>query len=241
MPTYRKKMSTRSRKPKSKGGVVSDSVKKYVKSVTKKALPEMKFVTSTLIPGTEPVLGLNGTVAGYQWLEFARPTQGPAVSQRNGNQINLQGYHSKITYFNTSTSTLFVRRLILGVNNGDTEAGTDSAELFTLNGTGISLTTAGNTLAVIQTPINTTQYRVYFDKTIKLAPVGSVDGTNTRMVNYFQKFGGKKITYESNNSGFLAQNFRFAELILVATSANDPNISGGLKLINFNRTYFTDP
>lgn len=178
MTTYRKKLSIRRRKPKSKSGVVSDSVKKYVKSVTKKALPEMKFAAIQAVSAVEATIALDGVIAGNNWLEFANILQGLTKATRTGNEIKLQGYHSKITYHNNSTVPVYIRRLVIGIEGNDVDAGTNLAELFTINGAGVDINTMGNGLAVIQTPINMSKYKVYFDKVIKLGPAGSTDGPN---------------------------------------------------------------
>lgn len=244
MPTYRKKMSIRRRKPKSKSGVVSDSVKKYVKNVTRKAKPEMKYRTESVAIGpSEPVVTTNGaTTLGYVWNEFCTIAQGTAINNRIGNEIRLQGFHSKITYFNKGSDPVYIRRLVIGINSGDTEAGTDTAELFQNLGLGVSIATVANTTAALQYPINHVTYKVYFDKTFKLGPVSATDGSNTRLVNYFQKFSGKKVIYENTGSGVLAQNHRFAEVIL-AVGANNDQATGnvGVEYSRHARTFFTDP
>lgn len=234
-------MSIRRRKPKSKSGVVSDSVKKYVKSVTKKSLPEMKYI-STAVSAIEPVLSLTGPVAGYSYIEFANNlTIGAGLNQRLGAEIRLQGLHSKITYHNNSTVPVYVRRLVIGISGQDIDAGLDTMELFNSGGPGVNWTSAGNSLYVIQTPINHVSYKVYFDKTFKLGPVGSTDGTQTRMVNYFQKFGGKKIIYEGSTGGYALQDFRFAEIITAVCANQDATVGASLEFNRFSRVYFTDP
>jgi len=208
MPTYRKKTSIRRKKPSTKTSGVSDSVKKYVKSVTKKTRPEMKYTIALLpspLTGPEPTLSLVGSVAGYSWTEFgniAAATGANAVNTRIGQEIYLQGHYSKTTYFNNSPVPIYVRHLIVSLPSQDVEGGTDAAELFTYSGQGVSFTTIGNTTAIMQVPINKTQYRVYSDKTFKLGSTSALDGTCTRMVKNFQKFGGKKIMFESLASGF---------------------------------------
>jgi len=245
MPTYRKRPSNRRSKPMTGKGRVSDSVKKYVKSVTAKTRPEMKYFSlgAGVTGPTETSLNLsNSLVAGYNWQEFTTTiAQGTLSSNRVGNEIRLQGYHSKVTYFNNSPVPVYVRRLVISYPGADTEAMLDAAEIFSITGTGLSFTGAGNNMQVINTPINVAAYKVYYDKTIRLGPSNATDGTNTRMVNYFQKFGGKKILYEGSSSALQSQNTRFAELIIAVTAPNDITAACTLEFSRFNRCYFTDP
>jgi len=134
-----------------------------------------------------------------------------------------------------------VRHLIVSLPSQDVEGGTDAAELFTYSGQGVSFTTIGNTTAIMQVPINKTQYRVYSDKTFKLGSTSALDGTCTRMVKNFQKFGGKKIMFESLASGVLAQSTRFAEIIIGVCANNDATAASSLEFTRFTKTFFTDP
>lgn len=226
-------------KPKGKGAV-SNAVKKYVRKVASKTRPEMKNNRSTFVEST--LLNTAAVATSFLWSEqMGGIAQGPERFNRIGNEIYLHGHHSKGSYNNNGTVPVYVRRLILGYTTG-ISTGTGSVELFdTTDGTGSTITATGNTMGLITQPINKNQFKVYSDKTIKLSPSTATDGTQTKMYNYFQKFGGKKVKFEGNTNGLLGANWRFAEVWLVAQADNDSAAGSIVEQSGSRATYFTDP
>lgn len=225
-------------KPKGKAGV-SQAVKKYVKKVASKTRPEMKCQRFAF---TENSLLNTGAIAtSFYWNEFPAISQGVTRDSRIGNEIYLHGYHAKGSYFNNGSSPVFIRRLVVGYSTG-VAANSVASELFDLStGVGTTLTTVGNNMGLITTRINKSQFKVYFDKVIKLSPTSATDGTQTKLYNYFQKFGGKKITYEANAVGANNQDARLAEIYLVAQADNDASTGFVVEQTLNNAIYFTDP
>lgn len=225
-------------KPRGKPGV-SNAVKKYVKKVASKTKPEMKCVRYSFTENTGINTGAIGT--SFDWFEFPNILQGVTKETRIGNEIYLHGWHSKGSYFNTGTSPVFVRRLVVGYTSGITSASV-SSELFDVtNGVGTTLTTVGNNMGLITSRINKSQFKVYFDKVVKLSPSTATDGTQTKLYNYFTKFGGKKISFEGNTNGQNNQDTRLAEIFLFAQADNDATTGFVIEQTRNNGCYFTDP
>jgi len=224
--------------PKSKAGVTM-AVKKYVKKVTARTRPEMKLVRSNYVEAV--ALNTNALASSYTFTEVVNMLQGVGRDQRIGNEIYLHGYHSKGSYNNNGPVVTYVRRLIVGFTSGILTGTSTTLELFD-NGTGagVSPLTIGNNMGLVTTPINKNQFKVYFDKVTKLSPSTATDGTQTKLYNHFTKFGGKKIQFESNNVGVLSQDYRIAEIYLVAQADNDPQINIVEQTQN-SAVYFTDP
>jgi hypothetical protein len=225
--TYRKKAST---------AKVSTAVKKYVKQVTAKSRPEMKrIMDSTTLDET----AINTLTVPYIFREFSC-VQGTQVQGRLGNELYIQGLHLKGILHNNSNTTIFVRRLILQLTDG-TPTGAFT-EIFT-SGTGVPtdlVTTTG--LNAMYHSINKSKFKVYDDTVMKLAPLTSVDGNQTKMFNKFQKFGGAKITYEGNTSGEQNQNKRFLVLWIFADANDDTTAATNVVEVSSNITwYYTDP
>ena len=165
--------------------------------------------------------------------------QGVGADQRIGNVINASGLHFKGFLYNNSTQETWVRMIIVGyptlVGNIDlltnvfdaTQSGTESG-LNTING-----------LDAIYYPLNKKDYKVYRDKTYKLA--GSVSGsagTNTRMFNHFVKFNNRKITFDG--SGSTTSNWTY-NIMLIPADANDDTSTGtNVELSALTRFYFKD-
>lgn len=228
---YSKKPSYQS---KGKNGV-SNAVKKYVKKVASKTRPEMK--SATILNQVEYLFDSTTIAGSFQWNEFPLLTQGTARDQRIGNEVFLHGQHSKGHFYNNATSPIIIRRLILGYSSGIIIGA--NAELFdTGTGTPDTLTSLASTLKM-HARINKAQFKVYYDKSIKLAPSTSTDGNQTKLHNYFQKFGGKKIKFEGNTFGVNNQDTRFCELYIVNTLDNDSSFV--VELTQNSRFYFTDP
>jgi hypothetical protein len=219
---------------------VSNAVKKYVRKVASKTKPEMKSFQTALKEDVS--LNTVSAAASFLWNEPMATSLGIGAGkdQRVGQEIYLQGHHSKVVYTNNTSSPILVRRLIVGYGSG-TLANSVSAELFDAStGVGTTITTVGTGTGLITTSINKAQFKVYFDKTIKLAPNTSTDGNQTRLANYFTKFGGKKIRFEGTSTGFSSQDWRFGEIYLIADAGNDLT-TGGIELSYNQMTYFTDP
>lgn len=240
MPTYRKPRGMRrtTYKPKGKGNV-PNAVKKYVRKVTARTRPEMKSLQSNSVE----YAGLNpGAIAtSFNWNECLSIAQGTTRDTRIGNEIYFHGLHSKGSWFNNGAVPVFIRRLVVGYSSG-ISAQTASAELFdTADGVGSTITAMGNNMGLITSRINKNQFKVYFDKVIKLSPTSAVDGTQTKMYNYFTKFGGKKIQFEGSTSGLLGQNNRIGEIWLVAQADNDTTTGAAVEQTYALTRYFTDP
>lgn len=217
-----------------KGGV-SNAVKKYVKKVASKTRPEMK--SAVISNQVETLLDTSAIATAYQWNEFPILSQGTGRDQRIGNEVYLHGHHSRGQFFNNATVPVFVRRLVVGYSTGVTIGVT--AELFDIqSGIPDTLTSLPDSRK-LYARINKAQFKVYFDKIIKLAPSASTDGNQTKIHNYFQKFGGKKIKYEGTSSGLLSQDTRLAEIYIMASPDNDSNAI--IELTQNSRFYFTDP
>jgi len=237
MPTNKKFRGTkRTFKPKGNTGV-PNAVKKYVKKVTARTRPEMKQIQNNFVEST--ALVTNTAATSFRWLEWCEPTQGTTRDTRVANEIYLHGMHSKGAFHNNGSVPVFIRRLVLGA--GPSTVTGASAELFDNGlGPGVSITTTGATMALITNKINKAQFKVYYDKTIKVGSVSSVDGMQTKIFNYFQKFGGKKILFEGATAGLNNQSYRISEVYLVASSDNDA-AAATIEHTENNTVYFTDP
>jgi len=225
-------------KPKAKPGV-SNAVRKYVKKVTARTRPEMKCKKGSITEFTS--LNTATAVQSMSWIEFPDMVQGTGRDQRIGNEVYLHGFHSKGSFHNNGSVVMYIRRLIVGFTTGVT-ANSGVTELFD-NGTGagVTINAVGNNMGLITTPINKNQFKVYFDKTIKLSPSTATDGTQTKLYNHFSKFGGKKIQFEGNNVGAISQDGRMAEIYLVAQADNDATTGFFVEQTQNWSTYFTDP
>jgi len=214
--------------------MVSQAVKSYVKKVTAKQKPEMKVQSFT--EANETVMNTLSTQ--YLFQEFTC-SQGLGNAQRIGNEILLQGFHTKGVLHNNSTGTIWVRKLILGYSDSIQDGA--FTELFRLNlGTTGDLTTVVG-LDVIYRPINKVKFHVYKDQVHKLSSNADTAGNHTKFFNDFQKFGGSKIKYEANTGGFTNQDKRFCILWLVADANDDTSLGNPIELSNITSWYFTDP
>lgn len=239
-------LNNKSRKPRRSAykpnnkGPVSNAVKKYVKKVTSRTRPEMKSAQANFVEST--LLNTSAIGTSFRATEFPSMTQGTTRETRIGNEIYLHGFHSKGSYFNTGSAVVYIRRLVLGTTTGVDPFDAVNSELFdTAAGQGQSLTQIGNNMGLIQSRINTNQFKVYFDKTIKLSPSTATDGTQTKLYNHFQKFGGKKIKFDAQTVGLNSQNARMIELYLVAQADNDAVTGITVEQSENYTTYFTDP
>lgn len=222
--------------PKGKTGV-STAVKKYVKKVTARTRPEMKSIQTNSVENGLITQPINTALA---WQELVQPTQGTARNNRIGNEIYLHGFHAKGSFINTSAVPVYVRRLVVGYTTGVTTG--VNAELFDNGiGAGVTITTTGVTMALITNKINKAQFKVYFDKVIKLSPSTATDGSQTKLYNHFQKFGGKKIRFEGSGVGLNNQDFILAEVYIVAQADNDAAGTNIVEWSENNSIYFTDP
>lgn len=226
-------------KPKGKPGV-TNAVKKYVKKVTARTRPEMKCVKNSYLEST--TLSTATVDSSLRWNQFVSMLQGTARDQRIGNEIYLHGFHAKGQFYNNGTVPVFIRRLVLGFTVGISTIGTTATELFDNgSGAGVTIATIGNNMGLITAPINKVQFKVYFDKVTKLSPSTATDGTQTKLYNHFQKFGGKKIMFEGDNAATLAQNHRLVEIYLLAEAGNDASTGITVEQTQNFATYFTDP
>lgn len=240
MPYNKKPRSTRkpAHRPKGRPGV-TNAVKKYVKKVTARTRPEMKCFRNLVLEGVN--LNTN-TLAGAVYVNQTFPilVQGVGRDQRIGNEIYFHGFHSKGSLNNNGSVVVYVRRLILGYTTGIPTLDLNSGLFDNGTGLGVSATTIGSNMGLITTPINKAEFKVYFDKTMKLSPSTATDGSQTKLYNYFSKFGGKKIRYESNTYSATNQTWRFSEIFLVAQADNDtPGVT--VEISENCAVYFTDP
>lgn len=213
--------------------MVSNAVKKYVKTITAKQRPEMKKQFNLI---DEQVL--NTLSPSFFFSEFI-VAQGTPLNGRVGNEVLLQGCHIKGVLHNNSNSPVYVRRLVLGFSDGTIT--NTFTELFTSAGgvpTDLGTTTGLNSMYY---SINKVKFKVYDDTMIRLGSLASIDGNNTRFFNKFQKFGGCKIKYEGNTNGEQNQNKRFAVVWLVAQADDDTSSGVPIELSSSINWYFTDP
>lgn len=229
--TYKKKAY----KSKPKVAKVSRAVKSYVAHKIKR--PEMKQIQGNVVEDTQLVT--SSAAGSLVWQEVMNPTQGTTRDTRQGNQVYFHGFHAKGSFHNNGTVPAYVRRLVVGYSTAITVGA--AAELFDNGvGAGVSVTTTGPTMALITNKINKVQFKVYSDKTIRLSSSTATDGSQTRMYNYFTKFGGKKITFEATTAGQSNQDWRCAEIYLVAQADNDAAAGITVERTENYSVYFTD-
>jgi len=231
MPTVTRRKYTRrpARKYKKKSNTkVSAATRKYVRKVMPKV--EMKqywnhtneTALSTLSQGYTTVGPLIG--------------QGTAAANRLGNIIHLHGLHIKGALNNNSGSESFVRFMVLGY---DTSLANPINYLFRNASLGtVTGPISVNGLDCMYFPVNKIDFHVYHDQTLRLAgsAVGNA-GNNTRMINKFIKFGGKRLEYKDT-----AAYPQWAYLtVFIAADANDDTSSGtNVELSILERVYYKD-
>lgn len=223
------------------------TTRKYTKRTTRKVPAATRKYVHRLMPKSEMKqvwahhneVALNTLSQGYQSNLVCQIGQGTAANNRIGNVVNFSGLHLKGVFNNNSGSESYVRMIVVGYpsSNGD-----PSLNLFRSLPTNTTTSISSiNGLDCMYYPLNKTELHIYLDRVYKLAGSATGNaGSNTRMFSQFIKFGGKKVEFKANTTGYSAQNWMYS-VYWIASDANDDTTTGTtLELSCLERLYFKD-
>jgi len=180
---------------------------------------------------------LNTLSLPMSFTEISSVAQGTSASTRNGNQIIARGLNVVGVARNNSTSTTWLRMLLVGY---DTGIDISDPEIFAPLSSGAPATPLTVTgLNTIYTPIFTPRFRVFADQRFCLGPATGVDGKDTVFLKRYIKLN-KKIMFDANTGGQNNQNYRYA-LVFFCATADDDSIGTTMELSYQGEFLFADP
>lgn len=139
--------------------------------------------------------------------DLSQVQQGLQVENRIGDEIKAIGLSSKHTFTNTSNNVLYIRLFFVWeyMEMAAQGMGSGNPYLFTdANNLDIIWTTASGSPGLINYPLNKKNFKVIYDRTIKLAKANETGGGDTKRIVFFKKLN-QKVKYSDAQVGVQKQ------------------------------------
>jgi len=211
--------------------VTMAAVQRYVRKVS--PAPELKHVRFQLDEGV-----LNTLSAPLSWTEMSSPGWGTGPVNRIGNEIIAKKIRVTGVARNNSTSTTWLRMLILGYGPDVDNSAPEVFDALSSGAPETPLTITG--LNLIYTPIFRAKFKVFCDQRFNLGPSVGTDGTETKFFKKDVNLRDKKIIFDANTTNQGNQTYRYAIVFFCATG-DDDSIGTTMDLSYQSSFDFTDP
>lgn len=181
-----------------RSGKVAPAVKSYVKK-------QMRTNTELKRYEKSDQEKIEGTTTDANYItDLCTIAEGTGKEERIGSEIKLQGVQLKGMFHNNSSVVNYVRYVIgyftqnvAGVLNSNTKLfrGPFDQQLSTTEVYG----SGSQPYSLMTTPLHPELFHSLYDKVIKIGPLQSTDGNNTRLFNKFIKLHNKKVSFTTGD------------------------------------------
>lgn len=183
---------------------------------------------------------MDAVVTPYSFYELVIG-QGVQAPQRAGMEILLIGLSIRAWFRNNTTTTQFVRTLVLSCAS-DTDTTIATMELFAdsnVAGTPTTLVASGTSPINVLYPINKSKFKVHHDRVFKLGGSGATGGEDVRVFNKFCRFRSK-IKFDAASTGGKGDASRRFFVLYLTTDPLLDSGGGAIEISGTNKWYFTD-
>lgn len=213
--------------------------KRQLSAAVKKAVYGMAEKKRSLVHIDEQPLG--SISQGSWYTPLCTPSNNTAnVVNRVGQEITLSRMHFKGSLHNNGNTNNIVR-ILIGYYK-DTQAFTTTSQIFENPngfGTAVGFSTVNN-LDSTYWPVNPVKFTTVLDRTYLLAPVGSVDASNVKVLEYKINLKNAKIKFEGTDAGQDGQDKNLTMIAWTGEAGDDATIGTNVELSGLSRVFFTD-
>lgn len=228
MPSQYNRKPTQKGNRSNKGRSMTQQIRQVVRSQLR---PEVKCNTRGIDEAS--LSTLSQTPSAFSFCSIAQGTQD---YERVGNKIKAIGLRLSGILYNNTTTTNYVRMLVLSQQNPETDMTSTSTNILDTNAiTSISSIPGLNT---IYSPVNKLTYQVLYDKVIKLGSSSSVDGGQTYHFKKFIKLNKEVIYVGSSGVDCTRNNIRL--LVWAAEAPDDVSVGVAVELSGYCSMYYID-
>lgn len=209
---------------------------KAMKSLVRKTVrtylkPEVKQMTRSIDEAS--LNTLTQTPSAFSMCVIA---QGTNDYERVGNKIKMIGLHINGILYNNTTTTNYVRMVVLNQQNPETDVTSTSTNILDVNTiTNISSIPGLNS---IYAPINKLTYQVLYNRVFKLGSSSSTDGSQTTHFKKFIKLNKEIVYVGSSGSDCTRNNIRV--LVWAAEAPDDAALGVVVELSGYCSAYYID-